>query len=846
MPSIDYQAAKKEIERIFAKAEGREVVFWYDAPGNFKEDVTEDIFDFCRLLICDRNEFEIKKAIEHDDLTSNFLVYIPEERPADQENWLLDVLLYSKEYYADTVALIMRRFSLSNIDLRRVIENHQKFFDSEARSKKLASYVTINDHMTTDDLKLAMMAVLVKATSGTVESILTELVFDDGSHTKMNELLKYKFGDYLWDKICEGYNYEGDLKIELLTKKFMFTAFLEQGTSQSASNPFGTLPPFYDQYTIAGRGVNDARFFVEKLKSDRRYEVLQRNMAFEMKIEGLISSRDIAVFQSADVFECVDANIISRIANSLQNGSLDYEAFERMIYNRVNSMWYNAYKTQYEMLLHGIKFMKRVEKVIPAGLTAVEYIQKYQQEWYRIDMEYRLACTNYKKIENPAIEFEKLSDRIELLYQCNYLEKLGREYSAALAKMEAWRFVGVDMNNDFFRYIQRNPAKKIFVIISDALRYEVGYELYEQIKADPVLGGVADIDCAVSPLPSETQQGMAALLPHKEITFDGQGYNVDGMPTNGIAARNAVLQAKNASYAGIQFEKINGMSRNELRQYMQDKSLVYIYHNVIDNAGEHSESKVFDVVQEAIDEIVGLVKKLHGNLQITNFYITADHGFFYRQNVVEESSKYSNITSLESLALSKRYLLTDNPTVTIPYSTEFKLPDVAGGNYRVITPNSYDLFKTQGAGLQYIHGGASLQETIVPVIHISEMRSKQTKENIGPVGVRLKSITRKATNRSFTLEFEQYEKVEEKKQPITCETFFVDENGDKVSSAYKFVANSSSDDPITRVTKIRFVLDNIPFDRNKPYYLILRNTEKPDEYIEREAFTIDILGFKMF
>ena len=72
----------------------------------------------------------------------------------------------------------------------------------------------------------------------------------------------------------------------------------------------------------------------------------------------------------------------------------------------------------------------------------------------------------------------------------------------------------------------------------------------------------------------------------------------------------------------------------------------------------------------------------------------------------------------------------------------------------------------------------------------------------------LKSITRKITNRSFTLEFEQMEKVEENKHSITCETYIIDENGEKVSNEYKFVANSSSDDVATRVTKIRYTLKN--------------------------------------
>ena len=139
-----------------------------------------------------------------------------------------------------------------------------------------------------------------------------------------------------------------------------------------------------------------------------------------------------------------------------------------------------------------------------------------------------------------------------------------------------------------------------------------------------------------------------------------------------------------------------------------------------------------------------LVRKLYNSLQISNFYITADHGFLYRNNRVEESSKYSNVVSMHPTEASKRYVLSDDGSFTIPYTLEFPLA-VEDGGYKVVTPYSYELFKTQGSGLQYIHGGASLQETVVPIIHIGELSSAKNKDAVTPVGVRLKVLP-KITN----------------------------------------------------------------------------------------------------
>lgn len=842
MANIDYQEAKKEIEKIFhTDVSERKIVFWYDAPAIFKDDIESDSFDFCRLLICQNNEFSIKKTIEKDDLTSNILVYVPSEKPRDSENWLLDILMYSEEYYADTVALTMRHLGLTNPDLRKVIEKHAKFFDSAQRNKKLENYVVVNDAMTTTNFMLAMISVLVKtpASVRSIEAILTELVFENGDQLKYNEICKYGFEEFLWDEIVKEYNYEGPQKIETLVRAFLFTAMLGQDVD------LGVLPSFYKQYTIEGEGKNGAKSFVHHIKQDVRYKDLQFNVASDLKIDGLLSARDVKCIGTSDIFECIENQTIKKISDSLVKGSLDYDVFVKVINDRNNSIWINEYCHEYDFLRSAIEFLRLIDKPVARDLTAAEYINLYVESYYKVDTYYRHICTSYELIENPIEEIERLSCRLELHYEQSYLNLLGGEYSKAIGKLEKWEVTGIQKTSNFYQFIQRQQYKKLFVIISDGLRYEVGHEISENIKNDSALRGKVAIDFAMSPLPSETRFSMASLLPHKKISYVNGAVMVDGQASNSLDARDAILKLKNPGYGAISYEKITRFTRDELRKYMSDKSLVYIYHNMIDKAGEHNETKVFSETNKAIQEICTLVKRLYNHLQISNFYITADHGFLYRKNTIYESQKYSNIVSQNLLEASKRYVLTDDIEVSIPYTTSFDLNEIKE-NMRVINPFGYDLFKTQGAGIQYVHGGTSLQETIVPIVHISELNAKKGEKLSRSVGVRLKSVIRKITNRSFTLDFEQYEKVEDKVQAISCETYFVDESGNKVSGEYHFIANSSSDDAQTRVTRVRFTLKNIEFDRNNRYYLILKNADSGSEYIEREQFTIDIIGFKTF
>ena len=570
MASIDYREARKEIIKAFRTQTGggRKILFWYDAPAIFKEDILADNYDCCRVLVCEKNEFSIKKTIEHDDLISNFLIYVPHEKPTDTENWLLDILSYSEEYYADTVALIMRRLELTNTDLRRVVERYSKFFDSEGRINRLRNYVQVNDQTTSDELKMAMLCVLTRASSRSIESVLTELVFDNGA--KYADVVKFGFEEYLWDEISHYYNYDGDQRIGTLAREFMFTALLEQKVD------FGELPSFYQQYTITDSGRMDAKFFVDKIKSEKRYHALQADISDDLKIEGILASRDITCVQEADVFECIDAHVIRMIGESLRNGSLDYETFERVIALRRNSLWYDKYKAEYEFLSSSIAFFRQLEKPIPKQLLAPEYVQRYADEYYRVDTEFRHACAAYRQIAVPINAFEWLMERVDLIYQSKFLDVIGKEYSDALVRQREWRFAGIPMTRDFYRTIRSKNFKKCIVIISDGFRYEMAHELYELIQADSILKGNETITYAISPLPSETRFGMAALLPHQALSYQSGNVYADGQLTNSIAARDAILKAKRKNYAAIQYEEIAGMKRQDLRNYMSDKSLVFV------------------------------------------------------------------------------------------------------------------------------------------------------------------------------------------------------------------------------------------------------------------------------
>ena len=81
------------------------------------------------------------------------------------------------------------------------------------------------------------------------------------------------------------------------------------------------------------------------------------------------------------------------------------------------------------------------------------------------------------------------------------------------------------------------------------------------------------------------------------------------------------------------------MTRDETREFAKAHDVIYLYHNRIDEIGDNrdSEERVFAAAEETLDELVDLVKKLQSNANAYNFLLTADHGFIYQNNELDES-----------------------------------------------------------------------------------------------------------------------------------------------------------------------------------------------------------------
>ena len=423
-----------------------------------------------------------------------------------------------------------------------------------------------------------------------------------------------------------------------------------------------------------------------------------------------------------------------------------------------------------------------------------------------------------------------------------YLQELSIKWNDALNDLSSWRIDGLKYQDKFYHdNIKFNSKERIFVIISDALRYESAEELNTLLTNERK--GKTELSYMQGVIPSYTKLGMAALLPNKSIEIN-EKYDVllNGISSSGTDNRDTILKMENEKSLAITYDKLMDMKSNEITKELKGLDVVYIYHNTIDARGDHAstEREVFEATEEAFKEIINLINKLVNRVSASNILITADHGYLYKRSSMEECDKLSSV-KLDDGEDNRRFLLTsktDEIEGTITFNMDYLLGKES--NKYVITPKGTTRFKVKGAGANYVHGGTMLQEIVVPVIKFKNDRSTSSTNSIRKVKISLTSINRKITNIITYLEFFQDEMIQDKvlSQRIRC--YFEDEEGNRISNENIIIGDSRSENPVERTYREKFVLKSMPYNKTKQYFLVMQDDEDSNGYYERIPFNIDI------
>ena len=89
--------------------------------------------------------------------------------------------------------------------------------------------------------------------------------------------------------------------------------------------------------------------------------------------------------------------------------------------------------------------------------------------------------------------------------------------------------------------------KRLFVVISDALRYEAARDFADRLNSQAGKGWQAEVDGLLGVLPTYTQLGMASLLPGVQLGIDIHTPEaralLDGQSASGTENRDKILKS---------------------------------------------------------------------------------------------------------------------------------------------------------------------------------------------------------------------------------------------------------------------------------------------------------------
>ena len=445
----------------------------------------------------------------------------------------------------------------------------------------------------------------------------------------------------------------------------------------------------------------------------------------------------------------------------------------------------------------------------------------------------------YYRETNQNSVLSELFKRIHKIYSNTWLPKLGHKWQETIEKSGGW-YYGSMSQTQFFerdvksRYLEK--SNKLFVIISDGLRYECGKALNDLFNEE--VRFTSTLEYQVTNLPSYTQLGMAAMLPHKELSLgEGESILADGISTIGVQGRQKILQTNSGvNAAAITAEDLMRMSSKstDAQNLIQQNDLIYVYHNRIDKLGDDktTEDKVIEASRDEIAFLVEVVKKI-ANMNGTHMIITSDHGFIYQHEDLLESDFTDAQIEGTIHRDSRRYVigenLTHNQNVMKFNARELNIHS----DQEILLPKGIIRLRKQGSGSRYVHGGMSLQETVVPVLFIAKKRS----DTVSKVEIDIINKTsNRITTNIHTVKFYQKDPVGKKYIARSIKSYFAIIDGDElemkvISDVFNFTFDLTSERSEEREVQKRFTLSTNISRSTNVYLVIEEKVEKSSKWI---------------
>ena len=804
--------------------QGHRIVFWYDAARDLRGAFDAvDLPGVTKVEIAN-NEFGLKYRMLRQEPKARFLLYKDGPEPPMSENWLLDVQLASAVFRADQAAIWVADLGIP-AKYEAAVRDHAEFYRSGKRLEALRAIERERPSQSANDVRRKMLAVCAGADGDldtVIEALLAELA--EGCDDALKLMDRVGLTEFFWKDVAARYGYAADAPD---FQDFAITLF-----SSAWARAMGEAAPLNTDAALMFRRWSASRRWGEA------FEKLSGDYQDVLKIRDNLASRDFRTLMPHDHFEEVDRRIVVAIVEGLARQSLPATDVLKWVRDRRQSHWYSRYADVYQAIGYATEFQQALAEADLTMTSLSDGVKRYSASWFRLDQLYRKFIYHMQKSGQSGL-LSALYEAVENRYTTNFVLKLNDAWQDQVARLTDWAIPGFPRQVDFYREQAaeyRRKEQKVVVIISDALRYEVAEEALREIRKLNRFD--ADLKPIIGVLPSYTQLGMAALLPHRQLAIrdDNDLVLLDGESTMGAAAREKALAAGRAGdrVKVLAAKDFMNLGSSEGKDLFRDHDVLYLYHNQIDAIGDKlaTEENVPAAAEAAIEDLVKLVRKLT-SANFSNILITADHGFLWQHKALEESGFALSEPEGEIVTRNRRFVI-GRSLNSSGGMKKFSAAQLGlEGEQDILIPNSINRLRVKGSGSRFVHGGASLQEIVLPVLRVG----KQRKEDVGQVSVQIIPPPRaQITTGQIQVTFYQAEPVTDKQQPRQVHAAIFADDGTLISDEAELEFDFTSENPRERELSRSFLLSKAADAyNNQTVFLKLRTRIGKTSHFEDHA-----------
>lgn len=693
--------------------------------------------------------FTTKYRLDNDWQNDKIVIYCHQESPLRKKSLqasfpLMDVLAANMEYHSQDYAAFMQQYGLPTNDgqLVRFVERNVISLQSDKMLRLFMPYYQ-EGSITYDIMVRGFISSFIGAHSIlNWDSIILKVLLygreceSDKQRDFYVRLRACKdaqeaLGKHLTDIFGVSYNDDSKEKVEYIVKVFKYNVIVQNLAPIAADN--------YKQTRIA-----------DSVALQHMNRILELALSKEKTTEALTELFDElgSEVRDADIIRWygTDANyyylpeaLCVPIIKTLLEEKIETEPAE--VLNRIEELMlkHSDNSMMTAVMDYAVIVARLYEKALTLGSltlnTADEYVMRYESDYCFIDQYYRLANETYFGID-PTCELFDAVQKVKRCLDQNYSKLCNRinlEWTRCLKETGGIGEVHLLRQQSFYDERIKPIQKKVAVIVSDALRYEVAKELIGELAKSK---HIASLKPAIAMLPSETKYCKPSLLPHRELKLYGKGEEqdmaVDDHILDTTLKRSEHLQVYRDGAVCVPFETVAEYNLEKNREIFKHP-LVYIFHDVIDKTGHDGNAKqIVNSCRDAITELKKMIPKIHASYNVTEVYITSDHGFLFNDIMFTDKDKHK--IEEDCLERSTRYYLTKSKD-EVNGVVKFPLNEVSGmvnvSDVMVAVPMGTNRFAAPSGGYMFTHGGAALQELIIPVITSRQERD----DNKQPVGV---------------------------------------------------------------------------------------------------------------